>query len=249
MDWSARISNTGARDIVYELQDYPMANIRVTGGDTLMLKPPPGGDATGLKFNFIGYSPCKTGGSDPATCEIDPTASAGPYLFTCLSNAGYSCPDPGVQQTPTVPGPDDTYFGFIKMDFQHMIRLKRPLVEQPPLTKSGPTHPAASAITAYVSCGTNNVTALQDPNGNSLTTITATSGESVFWISAKPFTMDTSKFPPNFCSNGNPPSGTSTQEAQCDVALSGQNVAYSVQAQTGSCAALPATLISKSERK
>jgi hypothetical protein len=97
---------------------------------------------------------------------------------------------------------------------------------------------------AYVSC-VNGTTALNDPNGNSLTTITASSGQTVYWISPKPFTLNTSSFPAGLCSNGNPGSGN-TQEAQCAIAISGQNLQYGVQAQTTpSCSALSATLLTK----
>jgi hypothetical protein len=54
-----------------------------------------------------------------------------------------------------------------------------------------------------------------------------------------------SSAPAGLCSNGNPGSGN-TQQAQCDIALSGQTVQYKVQAQaTPACSALAATLITK----
>jgi hypothetical protein len=246
LDWSAWKRSVGTHNIVFEVQDYPMANLQVHGGDTVELVPPPGGNPSGLAMNFIGYSPCTSGQNPANPCTIDSGASAGPYLFTCNSSAGYSCPDPGVQQSPTGPMEDLSYGRFVERDFAHLLGVHRPARQgqTPPATPG--THPAASAITAYVSCpnpmGPTQPTALQDPNGNSLTTINATKGESVFWISAKPFNLDTSKFPANLCSNGNPPSG-STQEAQCDIQLSGQTVPYSVQAQT--CSATSATLITQ----
>jgi len=95
-------------------------------------------------------------------------------------------------------------------------------------------HPATNSVTAYVSCSTGtppDVTVLQNLNGDSLSTITALKGETVYWISSRPFSMVTTNFPAGLCSNGNP-SGSDLTEAQCDVALSGQSITYTVQAQT-----------------
>jgi hypothetical protein len=234
MDWSA--SPAGGRNFVYQVQNYPMANLLVYGGDTITLVPPAGGDGSGLAMSFVGgYNPCVPGG-DPSTCTIDPQASAGPYLFNCSSPKGYSCPDPGIQQSPTGPGP--------VTNFAHLVGGQHSSGANPAPAQPSVAHPATSAITAYVSC-VNGTTALNDPNGNSLTTITASSGQTVYWISPKPFTLNTSSFPAGLCSNGNPGNGNTT-EAQCTIALPGQSVQYGVQAQTTpSCNALPATLLTK----
>jgi hypothetical protein len=240
LDWSAWKHRVGTRDIVYEVQDYPMANVLVHGGDTIRLVPPPGGNAGGLLMNFVGYSPCAGGATSVNPCKVDTGASPGPYFFTCSSSAGYSCPDPGVQQSPTGPIEDLSYARFVRRDLAHLVGYQGAVRPTTPPPAPPTTHPAASATTAYVSCPSGSgPTLLQDPNGKDLTTITASRGASVFWISAKSFSLDTSKFPPGLCSNGNPPSG-STQEAQCDIALSAQSVPYTVQA--GTCSATAATL-------
>lgn len=242
MDWSA--SPAGGRKFVYQVQNYPMANLLVNGGDTITLVPPAGGNPSGLAMTFVGgYNPCVPGG-DPSTCTIDPQASAGPYLFTCSSPNGYSCPDPGIQQSPTGPLAGSSYSRAVEKDFAHLVGGQLSSGANPAPAPTGVGRPAANAITAYVSC-VNGTTALNDPNGNPLTTITASSGQTVFWISPKPFLLNTSSFPAGLCSNGNPGTG-STQEAQCAVAMSGQNIQYGVQAQTTpSCSALPATLLTK----
>jgi hypothetical protein len=244
MDWSA--SPAGGRNFVYQVQNYPMANLLVYGGDTITLVPPAGGDGSGLAMSFVGgYNPCVPGG-DPSTCTIDPQASAGPYLFNCSSPKGYSCPDPGIQQSPTGPGPvtNFSYGRAVEKDFAHLVGGQHSSGANPAPAQPNVAHPATSAITAYVSC-VNETTALNDPNGNSLTTITASSGQTVYWISPKPFTLNTSSFPAGLCSNGNPGNGNTT-EAQCTIALPGQSVQYGVQAQTTpSCNALPAILLTK----
>ncbi|HEX3985273.1 MAG TPA: hypothetical protein VHX13_01590 [Acidobacteriaceae bacterium] len=243
MDWSAWRQKLTGRELVYEVQNYPMANLQVHSGDRIRLVPPPGGNAAGLAFNFVGYSPCAAG-TNAATCLIDPQADSGPYLFTCTSSQGYSCPEPGVQQSPTGPINRTSYAKFVVTDFDHLLGIHpSPVAEPAPPTAPG-AHPATNAVTAYVSCQ-NNATVLQDPNGKPLTTITAPKGDSVFWISAKTFSLDTSTFPAGLCSNGNPGSGE-TQQAQCDIAMSGKTIPYKVQAQTTpACGALAATLVTQ----
>jgi hypothetical protein len=242
MDWSA--SPAGGRNFVYQVQNYPMANLLVYGGDTITLVPPAGGDGSGLAMSFVGgYNPCVPGG-DPSTCTIDPQASAGPYLVNCSSPKGYSCPDPGIQQSPTGSFTNFSYGRAVETDFAHLVGGQHSSQANPEPAKTNVGHPATNAVTAYVSC-VNGTTALNDPNGNSLTTITASSGETVYWISPKDFTLNTSSFPAGLCSNGNPGS-SSTTEAQCTIALPGQTIQYGVQAQTTpSCNALPATLLTK----
>ena len=64
MDWSAH--NAGGRNLVFQVQDYPMANLLVRSGDWVTLVPPPGGNGEGLLMNFPGgpqYNPCEGGAS------------------------------------------------------------------------------------------------------------------------------------------------------------------------------------------
>ena len=251
VDWSTWRHKVGTRNLIYQVQDYQMANLQVAVGDSIFLMPPPGGDDSSLLMNFVGgpkYNPCQGSGAHPKgvnPCVITANAPAGPYFFTCSSNQGYSCPDPGIQQTPGGPLENLSYFEFVKTDFTSLIGLQSSSVSRPELQKRGSTHPAASAVTAYVSCSDQNSTVLQDLNGNSLQTIMAAKGQSVFWISPVPFSLDTSNFPPGLCSPSNPGDG-STQEAQCDVAQSPNTVQYKIQAQTTpTCSALQATLVTK----
>ena len=244
MDWSAPPPAAG-HNFVFQVQNYPMANLLVHGGDTVTLEPPAGGDGSGLAMSFIGYTPCLPG-VNPATCTIDPLGTPGPYLFNCTSPHGYSCTDPGIQQSPTGPEPtrNFSYGQAVKNDFAHLVGGQHSSEANPAPPPTNSVHPAVNAVMAYVSC-VNGTTALNDPNGNSLTTITASTGETVYWISPKPFTLDTSNFPAGLCSNGKPGNG-STTEAQCDIALPGQTIRYGVQAQTTPiCNSLAATLVTK----
>ncbi|MGP8252062.1 MAG: hypothetical protein ACLQHF_08515 [Terracidiphilus sp.] len=216
---------TGPRYIVYQVQNYPRANLQVFPGDKISLVKPDG-NSGGLVMNFVGYDPCADQ-APSASCVIDTAngyAPPGPYFFTC-SGDGYSCPDPGVQQSPTVPL-GNTFAGAVETD---LFGVQSTPPGPPPVTGG---HPATTSVTAYVSCAPRkNTTVLQDLNGNSLSTIPALQGETVYWISSKPFTLNTSSFPAGLCSNGDP-GGSNLTEAQCDVALSSQTITYTVQAQT-----------------
>jgi len=240
MDWSAH----NKRNLNYVLEDYNMANLQVHPGDSLSLVS--GGQATDPKMTFVGgYDPCLPGGK-PNTCVIDKNASAGPYIFNCSSANGYACTDPGIQQSPTGPGPFEnfSYGGFVKTDFMHLFGMQRSSTQKHEPVKAPAAPAASSSVSAYVSC-LNGQTALNGPDGGSLTTIKASVGEAVYWISPKPFTLDTSSFPPGLCSNGNP-GGSGLTQASCVVALGVPGTSYQVQAQTTpTCAALKATLQTK----
>jgi hypothetical protein len=221
---------TGPRQIVYQVQDYQRANVEVFPGDTISLVNP-GGESTGLQMNFVGdLTPCKGKQNHSATCVIDKGAAQGPYFFTC-SGGGYSCPDPGMQQSPTGPL-EDTYADAVETD---LFGVQSAPQESQSKAPTATPQPAASAVTAVVACDTtNNITEVLDLSGNPLNPIPATSGESVFWISTVPFSLDTSKFPANFCSNGNP-SGTNLTQARCDIPQSYTGhvtLTYTVQSQT-----------------
>jgi hypothetical protein len=207
-------SKTGAQDIKYQVQTYAHANLAVYPGDKITLVRPDG-DGTGLKINFIGYSPC-VDQTPSDTCVITNT-NPGPYFFTCSSSTGdkYSCPDPGIQHSPTGP------------------------LENQSEKRGAAVVAADSAVNAYVSCQQDPttkkyMTVMQDLNGNAETTITAKQGQSVFWISSRQFTLDTHNFPAGLCSPNSPGSGPIT-EARCDVNMSGQNAQFVVQAEPGTC--------------
>jgi hypothetical protein len=245
--WSGSRHITGPREISYQVQNYPKANLAVYPGDKLTLVAPDG-NSSGLQMNFVGYSPCKNG-NNQSTCEVAQDANPGPYFFTCSSTplGGYSCPDPGIQQSPTIPvNPTITYGGAVKVAFTSLFApAPATPTAPPPRTVEKGSHPATSAVTAYVSCQ-NNTTVLQDLNGNSMTNITASKGQTIFWISSRDFVIDASKFPAGMCTNGVPPA-SGLEEAQCDVGLSGlENVPYTVTAQTTpACSALNATVSTK----
>lgn len=236
LDWKHK---TGGREIVYQVQDYQRANVEVHPGDTIELVPPPGGNPSGLQMNFVGkLSPC-VNQTNPAKCVIDQDAAQGPYFFTC-SGGGYDCPDPGLQQSPT--GPMENYADVVKADFGVQSEPKEKK-EKSPVTG---VQPATTSVTAIVACDTTdtpNITELLDFNNKPFNPIPVSSLESVFWISTVPFTMDTSKFPAGFCTNGNP-SGSNVTEARCDVKQNAgtETLTYTVQSQTTptACPALTA---------
>jgi hypothetical protein len=251
LDWSAWRHTVATRDLVYQVQDYAEANLLVKGGDTITLAPPNGTDPS-LTMSFVGYSPCvgQSAGPQPINlCVIDSTAPSGPYFFTCSStyNPGLTCPDPGIQQPPTEPMRNLSYPRFVKTDFAHLLGLHRAATKEPPPPATTPTTPAATPapFRAYVSCPGSGPTQLQDLNGNKLTTINASTGQSVYWLSTKQFSMDTSggkpPFPSNLCSNGNP-QGPYNPEAQCDSisATVAGSYQYTITAQ--GCSLLPALL-------
>jgi hypothetical protein len=247
-DWRVMKARYGHQNLKYQVQNYPRANLAVYPGDKITLVPPKGGSGADLHMNFVGYSPCTTAnGSNP--CEIKQNGGTGPFFFTCSSTGGngsYSCPDPGIQQSPTIPY-EIKFVETAETDIASLVgvHLAPPAQPEPAPIEGG--HPAASAITAYVSCDDTGKTLLQDLNGNSFpsNTITVPKNETVFWISSQNFTLDSSKFPVGLCSNGNPPGGSLT-ETQCDVALSGETAPYVVQAQaTPACSVLNATLVTQ----
>jgi len=232
-DWRVMKKRYSHQNLIYQVQNYPTANLAVYPGDKITLVPPHGGSGDDLQMNFVGYNnPCEdTNPLNP--CVIKQTAGIGPYFFTCSSvKYGYTCPDPGIQQTPTIP----FQFGILKTELIDIVSLAgvnlAPPAPVPAPVAGGHTPPASTAATAYVSCdpGTNK-TVLRDLNNNPFPsdTITANKNQTVFWISSQPFTLSSTTA--GLCSNSDfPPSG-STQETQCDVNLSGQTVSYVVQAQ------------------
>jgi hypothetical protein len=247
MDWSTWSHHLTGRDIVFEVQDYQMANLQVGSGDHIWLKPPDGVTGSDLKVKWVGSNPC-AGGGNPTDCIIDSwnKAPAGPYFFSCDS-AKYSCPEPGIQQKSTGPIENLGYGLFLKWDFLHLFGIRRPSLEEQQGPPTSGTHPATGSKTAIVSCSRDTkTTVLQDPNGDDETTINASIGqsESVFWLDPQGFTLDPTNFPAGFCKNGNPGSG-STTAAQCDVSAAA-NFSYSVQAQTpAGCKATTANLIAQ----
>jgi hypothetical protein len=242
MAWRVWKEMAGVQHIVYQVQDFQEANVVVKGGDIVSLEAPPGGSGAGLLMDFHGYGPCKNkAASNP--CEIDPNAPAASYFFTCSSNAGYNCPDPGVQQSPTT-GPLQglSYGGAVMRSFAHLVGAGSSTEEKPKPDNGKVNRASASPIKAIVRCDDNNATYLQGTDGSKLQTIKPANGQSVFWISNQSFTLDTHNFPAQFCSNGNPngtftPQNGNNAQAQCNVNTSGQIFSYTVMGQT--CTAPP----------
>lgn len=242
MDWSAH-KHVG-RNLVFEVQDYQMANLRVYPGDKLSLALPNGRRGS-AGMSWTGNNPCLDKGNGPS-CTIAPYKSApsGSYFFSCNSSE-YSCPDPGVQQSPTTPLRPTSYGAYVERDFAHLLGIHRHHEPQPePPPPSGEPIINDTSIPAIASCS-NGKTVLQDPNGRDLTSITASVGQTVFWINPNGLSLDFSGAPAGLCQGGNPGSGV-TEQAKCTLAQTVTNLPYKITAQaTPACTALSATLTAK----
>ena len=242
MDWSAH--KRLGRNLVFEVQDYQMANLQVYPGDKLSLALPSGRRGSAA-MSWTGNNPCVDKGNG-SRCTIAPYKSAptGAYFFKCNSSE-YSCPDPGVQQSPTGPFVPTTYGAYVKRDFAHLFGIHDHHEHQPePPPTTGEPVPANTSIPAIASCS-NGKTVLQDPNGNNLTTINASVGQTVYWIDPNGLSLDFSGAPAGLCQGGNPGSGV-TQQAKCTITQTVASLPYKVTAQsTPACVALSATLTAK----
>jgi len=249
MDYHAEKQVPAPRSIVFTVQDYQKANLEIFPGDSVALVDPKG-NKSDLLMNFVGgtnYSPC-TGGASVNPCVIKSNASAGPFFFTCSSQkSGYTCPEPGVQQSPGGPVPNQSYSDFVARDFSHLFVFGYSRGTGAPLPVKTNPHPATTtAVNAFVSCSGANSTQLLDLNGNPFipaNTITVKTGQTAYWISSSQFSLNTSTFPANLCQGGNPGNGL-TQQEQCDIPAQNPQLGqyqYSVQAQ--SCNASTAPLV------
>lgn len=246
MDWST----PRHQHITYQLQNYPQANLQVYPGDQITLARTDG-TTDDLQMNFGGLSPCAN--QQPSNpCVIAADVLPGPYNFICNSGSSNanSCPDPGIQPSPTGPGP---LFGFgraVSMDISHLFGVRQhiPVKSGKAAQPQGPSSTDATAITAFVSCP-NGTTELRDRNQKPLTSITALVGETVYWVSPLPFSMTTTSFPAGLCKMGNP-GGSNLHNVSCEVTMPVQNLQYSVQAQIpATCNSLPATLTATEKTK
>ena len=239
MDWSV----PRHQHITYQLQEFPQANLQVYPGDQITLSRPDG-TSNDLQMNFGGLSPCAN--QQPSNpCVIAADVLPGPYNFICNSGSsnGNSCPDPGIQPSPTGPGPLLSLGKAVSMDFSHLFGAREhiPMRSGNPAQPQGPSASDETATTAFVSCP-NGTTVLQGRNQQPLTSITTTVGQTVYWASPLPFSMTTTSFPAGFCKGGNP-GGSNLHNASCEVTMPVQNLQYSVQAQLpATCNSLPATL-------
>lgn len=249
LDWSV----PKHRNFTFQVQEWPSADLRVGGGDTISLVGP-GGTPGSLTLDFGGLNPCvETQPANP--CHVRDHVLAGSYPFICDSgpNTPSNCPDPGIQPTPT-PGPLLQEVGFWKtvgMDFRLTTEPHYPSEGSGAEKKLGGTPAATSPVLpgAYVAC-VNGTTQLQDRQENPLPPITAAAGQKVFWVSAS-FSMNTANFPIGLCSNENP-SGTYTGHAECDISPNEpeQKLAYSVTALTAdNCAPQSTNLIIAAPKK
>jgi hypothetical protein len=250
MDWSA-VKNVlaGGRQLQYDVEPYLQANLDVNHGDTLSLVGPDGNPVAGLRMNFNGYSPCKAGTS-PDKCEIDTTADAGPYYFTCTGSSVYSCPDPAIQQSSTNGGTGLEGYGFYKalsVDVAHLLGEAPSIEKKQIVVANNAASATASTLVAYVSCDLlTKTTKLTNQNGSvDYTDLKPDTNQPVFWISPKPFNLTLSSWPAGFCPTPPNGGGNGIKQAQCNDLLAGQSLNYTVQAlpsSTTACSVKPATL-------
>ena len=214
MEWSVSKKTAGVREIAFELENYQMANLRVHAGDTIYLVAPKGGNATGIKMDFVGNIPCEDQNT-PNKCVISAKAPTGAYFFNCNSKNGYACPDPGIQPSPTYPL-DYSFLGAVETAFAHLVGVQSttPREEGGPV-QAKPAHVANSTVTAILSCDKNTNTALNFRNGQSANPMTVSLGESVFWISPPKFTL--SGLPAGLCSPPTPTGGDGQNPAECNL--------------------------------
>lgn len=238
LEWSAWKKTAGVREIAYELENYQMANLRVHAGDTIYLVAPKGGNATGIKMNFVGNVPC-VDQNTPNKCVISDKVPTGAYFFNCDSDNGYTCPDPGIQPSSTYPL-DYTFLGAVEIAF-HLAGVQSAPDEEREPVQTKPAHALNGTVTAILSCDKNNNTALNYRNGQSANPMSASLGESVFWLSPPKFTL--SGLPAGLCSNGNPTGGDGGSPAECDLDPNYQgSKTVNYQAQQDQCGATAATL-------
>ncbi len=225
MDWSV----PRHQDISYALEDYQMANLQVRPGDKITLLSSGNFTANPL-FDFVGNSPCVGDQTPVNPCVIKSNLGTGSYFYTCKTDSSNDfCPDPGVQPSPTGPGPFSGYWRTVARDFR-LAGAAGPPAEtgKPDGAKAGPAVPTPLRTFVYCNSGT---TVLLGQDHKPLTTITAAVGQSVFWISSNPFSLTTTSYPDGLCSGGNPTeSGQPT--VQCAVNMSKQSMQYTVQAQS-----------------
>lgn len=242
MDWSAWKNKLRTQSIKYELEPYQTANLLVHPGDRISLVKPDG-TGTGLAMNFLGYIPCTPGTANTDTCLIDKNSKPGAYRFLCSSTPpGYSCPDPGVQQGPTLPM-DYGYGEFVATDFVHLFGASDSHEEKKEGANPIGGKDAPDPIHAWVSCDTaKNLTVLQYfNNGKPANAISGSVDQTVYWASNQPFTLAVSGYPAGFCSEGDP--GVSGQTTtQCTLKESGKSVTYAVTA--SSCGILNGATLS-----
>jgi hypothetical protein len=240
LDWSAWKQKVGAREMAFELEDNGAANLRVHSGDTVSLVS--GGSAKNPLMNFFLYSPCVDTKTPSTNCVIADGTPPGLYPFACVSDNGYTCPDPGIQQTPASPLKGLSYLEFVETDL-HLVGVPPSPAQAPEPVKAPEAHATASSTTAYVGCNAKNVTTLYDTNGEPLPlTIAASSGQSVFWSSPRQFTLTWSNYPANLCSTQ--PTSGGPQQAVCAVTTPGLTGSYVVLVQSCGPSA-PETLTTK----
>jgi plastocyanin len=248
MDWSVAKKH----HFVYQVNDFQTANLVVKPGDTISLVPQKGsiGSTVQMQFNPP-PGPC-TSASPSNNCIIASDALPGSYFFTCGED--FSCPDPGIQQSPT--GGGNVYFlRTVRVDFVHLLHLFGRSPTPPEKANSGNeivsrASAAAPAPLAQVACPDGKTTIMQNRNGDNMTNFQASVGQEIFWISNETFSISSSS-PANFCSNGNgnpdgtftPQNGNSAQQ-ECVVNANGPTLTYKVQGESNGvlCSVIPATV-------
>lgn len=251
--------STFGRSLDYEVQDYGTANLVVFLGDQISLSQANG--VKGTTMNFLGsYAPCAEG-NGTAKCTIDGSKPNGPYYFSCNPSKGYSCPDPGIQQSPTqgpshpIDAANPPLSKAVAKDFEHFFGGKTYFEEHIPLPPAGAAGSVGSAtvspsgltgnaavtvaepIGAYVVCNSSQKTEVDQLNANDPppdTQITAKKGQLISWVSPANFTL--SWIDSGLCTVDKPGSSAATK-AQCTVAASPGKYRYTATSTISGCAA------------
>jgi len=248
------IDTSLGRDLEYEVGGYGTANLVVHKNDEIYLTQSNG--VAGATMNFLGgNAPCAEG-NGATTCTIV-DARPGPYYFSCNSSTGYSCPDPGIQQTPTQgPGKEKapTLQLAIVRDISYIFGgqtfaethppVAHPGTNPSPVSPVGPITPPVTVPSAtgkpiggYVVCNASKKTEVNQLNANDPppdSPITAKTGQQISWVSPDTFTL--AWIDPGLCAVPKP-GGSPANEAQCTVAPSSGTYRYTATSSATGCAA------------
>jgi hypothetical protein len=245
LDWRATKDQSQA--FVYQLQPWGSADLNVKPGDSVTLVEP-GVSMKDLGLDFNGLSPCEN--QNPSNpCKVRDGVATSSYSFGCDVKGvnGNACPDPVIQPSSSPPIERSRLWGAIWGDLGGGSRRHHPI--PPGETESGsgsslpspPPPPPPQPVAARVGC-LNGQTNLTEPGGISGTYIPVQVNQAVYWISPN-FNLDTSKFPPGLCSEGDV-GGQRNGTTKCTITMPlKDNVQYGVTAETTpNCSPLTAYL-------
>jgi hypothetical protein len=252
MDWSTWVSHFGTHDFFYRVEKYGLANLVAHKNDTIHLIQPDGKPGS-LQMNFpSGVAPCVEGDGNN-TCTIN--TATGPYFFSCSSADGYSCPDPGIDPSPSggpvLPLGAPPFPRMVKLDFRHLFGAPISFNASAPgglagsgiSNGGGGTTKKAAATTngpiVTVLCNPKTSVTVVDPVNppGSPDQINASTGQTITWVAPEDFTLDFSKSP-HLCKSA-PSGGGPGSPASCTIAAGTGTYYYTAASSVTGCSANP----------